>query len=254
MPKKLYKVNELAEVSGVSIRTLHYYDEIGLLQPEFRSPNNYRQYGEESLVKLQQILFFRELGFNLNDIKTFITRPDFNIIEALQSQRTLLQKKADRLQQLMVTIDKTIITAQGNKNMNIKEYYEGFSDQQIEKYRNEVKERWGSATLSNSELRITKMGKVKFAELQKEGERIFQSVADNMSKGIDSSTIQNLVKEWRDWLEHFSNYSDEAALGLGQVYSQHPDFIKYYRKYGPDMPEFFTRAIEYYFMHNSNEQ
>ena len=241
-----YTVKKLADIAGLSVRTLHYYDELGLLKPESRAANGYRYYSDSTVVRLQQIMFFRELGFGLNEIKRILSDPDFDVIEALQSQKTLLSKKAERIGELLATIDKTIENLKGEKEMPIKEYYEGFSDEQIEKYRQEVRDRWGEKTLEESEARVLKMGKEKFKALQDEGGAIFKAISDNMPKGYDSKEVQKLVAEWRNWLENFSHYSDEAVLGLGQTYSQHPDFVKFFQKYGSDFPGFFTRAIEYY--------
>ena len=245
-----YKVKQMSDLAGISVRTLHYYDEIGLLIPESRSATGYRLYNENDLLRLQQIMFYRELGVRLADIKQIITRPDFNLIEALQSHRALLANNAERTRRLIETIDKTIMQIKGEKQMDIKEYYEGFSDEQIEKYRQEVRQRWGEETLRESEERVFKMGKEKFAALQAEGGNIFLAIRDNMSKGYDSSTVQALVAKWRQWLESFHHYSEEAALGLGRAYSDNPDFAKFYRKFHPDMPQFFTRAIEQYFSNN----
>jgi DNA-binding transcriptional MerR regulator len=242
----IYTVKKLADIAGLSVRTLHYYDELGLLKPTSRTANGYRYYDDEAVVRLQQIMFFRELGFELDEIKKILADPGFDVIEALQSHRTLLSKKAERIDGLLSTIDKTIKTLKGENDMPIKEYYEGFSDEQIEKYRHEVRERWGEKTLEESEARVLKMGKEKFKALQDEGGAIFKAISDNMSKGYDSKEVQELVAEWKNWLENFSHYSDEAVLGLGQAYSCHPDFAKFFQKFGSDFPAFFTKAIEYY--------
>lgn len=130
--------------------------------------------------------------------------------------------------------------------MHIKEYYEGFSEEQIENYREEVRQRWGEKTLRDSETKVIKMGKEKFAALQAEGGAIFQAIADNMKKGFDNAEVQKLVVKWCRWLENFSHYSDEAVLGLGQAYSQDKRFAKYFEKFHKDLPEFLTKAIEYY--------
>jgi len=130
--------------------------------------------------------------------------------------------------------------------MEIKEYYQGFSDEQIERYRNDVRQRWGEKTLKDSDARLLNMGKEKFAEIQAQGGTIFQSMCDNMAKGIDSPEVQKLVSEWRQWLENFHHYSDDAVLGLGQMYSQHPEFAAFFRKFHNDLPQFFTRAVEHY--------
>ena len=146
-------------MAGTSVRTLHYYDEIGLLKPKFRSANGYRQYGEEAIVRLQQIMFFRELDFSLDDIKIVLSQPDFEVLEALHSHKVLLFKRKERLNQLIATAEKTINKINGETKMEIKEYYKGFSDEQIEKYREEVRQKWGNKTLQDSEARVKKMAK-----------------------------------------------------------------------------------------------
>jgi len=241
-----YTIKQFASIAGVSVRTLHYYDQIGLLKPEFRGANGYRQYGDESILVLQQIMFFRELDFSLEEIKRVITQPDFNRTQALESQRILLRKKAARIRKLLLTIDKTIRQLKGETKMNIEEYYQGFSDDQIKQYREEVKQRWGEKALENSESRVISMGKEKFAALQADADKIYQAIADNIPNGYDSSEVQILVAAWRQWLENFHHYSDEAVLGLGKAYSEDARFAKFYRRYHRDMPEFFTKAIEYY--------
>ncbi len=245
----VYAIKQLADLAGVSVRTLHYYDEVGLLKPQSRSASGYRYYGEEAIVRLQQIMFFRELGFSLEEIGKIVSRPDFDVLEALKSHRTLLMKKVERVNELLATIDKTIKQLKGETKMQIKEYYQGFSDEQIEKYRQEVRERWGEKTLLESEERVMKMGKEKFAALQAEGGAIFKSISGNMAKGFDSAEVQKQVAKWRQWLENFHHYSDEAVLGLGRIYSQHPEFAKFFRKFHKDLPEFLTKAVEYYSEH-----
>ena len=130
--------------------------------------------------------------------------------------------------------------------MRIKEYYQGLSGEQIEKYRQEVRQRWGEKALQDSEERITKMGKSKFAELQAEGGKIFKTINDNISKGHDSDLVQEQISSWRQWLENFHHYSNEAVLGLGQAYSQTPEFAEFFQEYHKNLPEFLTKAIEYY--------
>lgn len=233
-------------MAGISVRTLHYYDQMGLLTPKSRTANGYRYYDDSAVMQLQQIMFFRELGFGLDEIGKILKDPNFDLIEALQSQKMLLSKKAQRINELTKTIEKTIKNLKQETEMPIKEYYEGFSNEQIEKYRQEVRQRWGEKTLKDSEERVMNMGKEKFKAVQEEGGAIFKAICDNMPKGYDSKEVQELVAKWRNWLENFSHYSDEAVLGLGQTYSRHPDFANFFQKYDADFPEFFTKAIEYY--------
>ncbi len=242
----VYTVKKLADLAGVSVRTLHYYDQIGLLRPESHSRSGYRQYGEGAAVKLQQIMFFRELGFGLDDIGRMLGQPGFDVLEALESHRTLLKKKTERYNVLIETVDRTIKKLKGEAEMEIKEYYQGFSDEEINKYREEVRERWGDKTLRDSDARVLAMGKEKFAAVGAEGGVIFKAITENMAKGFDSPEVQVLIARWKGWLENFHHYSDEALLGLGRMYSEHPDFAKFFRKYHKDLPEFMTKAITYY--------
>src|SRR6187399_1350430 len=122
-----YTVKKLATMSGVSVRTLHFYDEAGLLKPARVGANGYRYYEKAQLLTLQQILFYRELGFELKQIKRIIGRSDFDKVAALESHRTVLLKNFDRTRSLIVTIDKTIEHLKGTKKMKSNELFAGFS-------------------------------------------------------------------------------------------------------------------------------
>jgi len=250
----VYSVKQLARLAGVSVRTLHYYDHIGLLRPSSHSPSGYRQYDEDSVMRLQQILFFRELGFALDEIRTIVGHPGFNVRRALEEHRVLLSKRADRIAELLQTVDKTISKIEGEIDMDIKEYYQGFSDAQVEEYRKEARQRWGEDTVSDSESRVLKMGKQRMTQVQAEGRAIFQTLAELMPKGAASPEVQEQVAKWRKWLEHFSAYSDEAVLGLARMYSEDSRFAAFFQKYNPDLPAFFTRAVEHYCSKTSGQQ
>ncbi len=242
----VYTVKQLARHAGVSVRTLHHYDAIGLLKPA-RCRNGYRQYGQAEVLRLQQILFFRELGFSLDEIRDILSRPDFDPLEALEEHRALLQKRSERLHTLLETVDRTIDTLRGNRDMEIREYYEGFTDEQAEAYRREARERYGEKAVDESEQRVLKMGKERFAALGAEGERIFRDMADNLDKDPGSDAVQALVGEWRNWLEHFHHYSDEAVLGLARTYREDERFAAYYEKIRPGLADFITKAVESYY-------
>src|SRR5579859_1146144 len=122
-----YTVKKLAAMSGVSVRTLHFYDETGLLKPAYHKANGYRLYEEPQLLTLQQILFYRELGFELKQIKQILGRADFETAAALESHREVLQQKLARARTLLETIDKTIAHLKGTKTMNSEEMFLGFS-------------------------------------------------------------------------------------------------------------------------------
>lgn len=122
-----YTVNKLAKLSGVSIRTIRFYDEIGLLKPAYYGENNYRYYEEEQLLLLQQILFYRELNFPLNDIQRIVNDDGFNKIDALISHRKVLAQNLERTKKLIQTIDQTIAHLRGKKTMREEELFVGFA-------------------------------------------------------------------------------------------------------------------------------
>lgn len=122
-----YTVKKLAKLSGVSIRTLRFYDSIGLLKPAYYGDNNYRYYEEEQILTLQQILFYRELNFSLNDIQKIISSDDFNKIDALISHKKVLEQSLDRTKKLIKTIDQTIAHLKGKISMCNEELFDGFA-------------------------------------------------------------------------------------------------------------------------------
>ena len=136
------KVKEVAELVGVSVRTLHHYDQIGLLTPKETTDSGYRLYSEEDLEKLQQILFFRELDFSLKEIKTIINSPSFNRQEALILQRKMLIEKRNKVDKMIETIDKTIKHMMGEIKMSNEERFEGINFR-LNQYEQEARMRWG---------------------------------------------------------------------------------------------------------------
>jgi DNA-binding transcriptional MerR regulator len=241
-----YATGELAKISGVSVRTLQYYDRIGLLKPASYSGAGYRRYDETDALRLQQILFYRELGLEPAEIRRILTKPDFDPLPALESHRVLLKKKAKRLQALLRTVDKTINKLKGEQDMDVREYYQGFSDAEVESMRREAREKYGEQVVADSEARVMNLGKEKMAAVQAEFDSIYRGIAAAMGKGSDSSEVQAGISRWRELMENFSHYTDDMVLGLGRMYSADDRFAAFYRKYHPDMPGFMTAAIEYH--------
>ncbi|MCP4539029.1 MAG: MerR family transcriptional regulator [Chloroflexi bacterium] len=158
---KAYTVSQLAKIAEVSVRTLHYYDHVDLLKSSLRTAAGYRLYEEQNLLRLQQILFFKELDFPLNEIRNILNDPEFDQVEALKNHRRLLQKQAKQLTQLLKTIDKTIQRfEEGKMGMTDEELYEGFTKEQIERYKREARERYDPALVQESERWVRKMSKV----------------------------------------------------------------------------------------------
>ena len=146
----MFTVKQLSKLAGVTPRTLHHYDDIGLLKPSRVGDNGYRYYGEEALLKLQQILFYRELDFPLDDIKKIMGRRDFDVVGALYSHKEALQRQAARLNRLLATVDNTINHLKGEKIMSQKNYFEGFSEEEQEKYALEAEQLYDPETVRES--------------------------------------------------------------------------------------------------------
>ena len=146
----MFTVKQLSKLAGVTPRTLHHYDDIGLLKPSRVGDNGYRYYGEEALLRLQQILFYRELDIRLDDIKKIIGRRDFDVLSALQSHKDALNKQVARLNLLINTVDNTINHLKGNNIMSEKAYFEGFSEEEQEKYALEAEQMYDPETVRES--------------------------------------------------------------------------------------------------------
>lgn len=245
---KTYSIQQLASMAGISVRTLHHYDHIGLLCPASRSTNRYRQYGEKDLLKLQQILFYKELDFGLEEIKTMISNPKFDIHKALSQHKNLLQQKIERLNQLIQTIDKTILHIMKDELITDEELYAGFSKEQKESYDKEARERWGDKAVEDSVKRAKKMTKEEFAKIKAETEAIGKDLAELMDQGfkVDSSEVQAVVQRHYNWIGYFYTPTPEVYEGLGDMYVNDSRFKATYEKFKPGLAQFLRDAMKHY--------
>ena len=239
-----YNIHKLAKLAGVSVRTLHYYDQIGLLKPGRVADNGYRWYEGKELMRLQQILFFRELDFPLSEIKRILDGRDFKIAAALADQKKLIELKRKRLAGLVKTIDKTIQNLNNKTNMDDKDLYNGFSDEEMKKFSEEAKQRWGNTeAYKQSTARVAKMSKDDMAKIQAEGDALMREIAANMAKGPKSPEIQKLIAQHYANLRHFYEPNLKMYRGLGQMYVDDPRFGKYFEKYAAGLAKFMRDAI-----------
>lgn len=245
--EKLHTVGELSKMAGVSIRTLHFYDVNGLLKPHSYTAAGYRLYGREEALRLQQVLFYRELGFSLEGIKLLVDEPGTSLLENLRRQSGLLQDKGKQLEDLQKTIQKTISSLEGKIEMEINEYYQGLSQEKIDYYRSEARRRYGEETVRRSEEMVVKMGKTKMAELQAQGQTIFEKMAKNIPNGPAHRESQELINKWRIWLGNFAHYTDEGLLGLAIGYRDDPEFKAFFDKIHPELAAFIADAAGVYF-------
>ena len=235
------QINEFAKLTGVSVRTLHYYDEIGLLKPaEVDEWTGYRFYDENSLEKMQQIMFYRELDFSLKSIMEILSSPDYDKQKALDEQKKLLILKKERLEKLISAIDGA---KKGQTTMN------AFDNTEFENYKNEVKEKWGNTEAYKEYSQKSKgYSKDSFNALGEGLERILEEFAICMNSGAtpDSKESQNLVEKLQNYItENFYTCTNEILAGLGQMYVADERFKNNIDKHSVGTAEFVSKAIEY---------
>lgn len=238
-------VNEVARVANVSVRTLHYYDEIGLLRPSALTDSGYRLYNDQALERLQQILFFRELDFPLDVIKRILENPSFNRREALEKHRNLLLLKRKRLDALIGLVDDTL---KGEKNMSFKEFDTTEIENAQKQYAEEVKERWGDTDAYTESTKMAgNYNREDWACITAEGDAIFKAFSEHLGEDPASSAVQKLVG---DWQKHITKYyytcTKEILAGLGQMYTADERFTKNMDKYGAGTAKLMSEAIRVY--------
>ncbi|WP_019849670.1 MerR family transcriptional regulator [Desulfitobacterium sp. PCE1] len=247
-----YTVQRLAHLAGVSPRTLRYYDEIGILKPARISSSGYRIYGQQEVDRLQQILFYRELGMSLEGIKDIITSPDFDGTKALWEHREKLLEKKEQLEQLIENVEKTIAQKEGRITMSDKEKFEGFKRKLIEeneaKYGEEIREKYGEETVEKSNRKLMNMTKEQYDELTKLGEDVLATLYEAFKTGDPAGELaQKTADLHRQWLTYsWSSYTKEAHAGLAQMYVDDPRFTAYYDEKQPGAAEFLRDAVFIY--------
>ena len=240
------QINEFAKLVSVSVRTLHYYDEIGLLKPAFvDEQNGYRFYDENSLLRMQEILFYRELDFPLKSILEILSSPDYDKQKALAEQRKLLELKKERLERIIVALDgatKGKVTMAAFDNSD----YETARKQ----YEVEAKQRWGETDAYKEHAEKTaKYTKDKWQDVNNGLNAVFAKFAECMNNGhtADSDKAQAIVKELQNYItENYYTCTNEILAGLGQMYVADERFKNNIDQHTPHTAEFVHKAIKIY--------
>ena len=236
------QIKEFAKFTGVSVRTLHYYDEIGLLRPaEVDKVTGYRFYDEQSLLRMQEILFYRELDFSLKNIGEMLSSPNYDKTKALKEQKRLLELKKERLERLIVAIE------DAEKGENV---MKAFDNSEFETYKAEAQARWGKTDAYKEHTEKTKnYSKEKWNRVVEEMEAIFDEFAFCMkqSNTPDAEETQSLVKKLQDYItENYYTCTKEILFGLGQMYVADERFKKNIDKHADGTAEFVREAIGLY--------
>lgn len=242
-----YTVKQLAKLAGVSVRTLHHYDQLGLLSPSVRTGAGYRQYGEKELIRLQQILFYKELDFPLKEIQEILDDPAFDYLSALDNHKKAIEARRERLNTLLATINKTILKLKGEKTMLTNEdLYAGFPKEKAEAYRKEAIEKYGRETVEKSENNLRKIGKEGIEQLKAESAYIVQSLAGLMHLDPTDTEVQKQVARHYKNIQQFwggavpNESMTEAYWGLAKLYVEDKRF---YAEQGAGFAEFLSKAM-----------
>ncbi len=240
-----YSIQQLASLAGISVRTLHYYDQIGLLVPSRMLANGYRQYSDADSNKLKQILFFKELEFSLDDIGRMMESPLYDIQQALEDQKTLLLLKKQRIEALIQTIEQTQKSKKGGTQM--KKIFSVFSNDYIDKYKKEVEERWrNTEAYKQSQKRTKDWTKEDYLRIKEQTGELTKQLADAMKFGYDSKQFQSLVGKHHKSIEIFYDCPLSMYRSLGQMYVDDQRFTAFYDNAKKGLAICLRDGIAYY--------
>ncbi|WP_434752831.1 MerR family transcriptional regulator [Paenibacillus amylolyticus] len=236
------KVKEVSELASISVRALHHYDEIGLLVPDETTSAGYRMYSDANLERLQQIIFFKELGLSLKEIKNIIDDPAFNAEEALHMHKLILLEKRQRLDQMIATIDKTVLHLKGEIKMTPKEQFQGFDFSQ-NPFEQEARQRWGDHAVNEANQKLIHQPDDKQKELSNQMNDIFRRLAALRHTAPESAEAQAEIKQWYMTLNQIGSYSPEAFKALGQMYVDDERFTQNIDQFGEGLTQFMANAM-----------
>jgi DNA-binding transcriptional MerR regulator len=243
-----HTVKAVADMASVSVRTLHHYDHIGLLKPTSVSPAGYRLYADADLGRLQQVLFFRELGFGLQEIKAIVDSPSFDRKEALRAHRRFLVAEQQRFGRLIDLVDRTIDTLERGTVMTDQERFAGFDEATLEEYRREARQRWGqSDAFKESERRTAGYSKADWDAIKAEGEEITLAIAALTDRDPADAEVQRWIARHHGQIDaRFYTCPPAIYRALGDGYVDDPRFTAFYERVKPGLARFMRDAMHVY--------
>jgi DNA-binding transcriptional MerR regulator len=246
-----YSVKKLATLAGISVRTLHLYDQIGLLKPAVRTSKNYRQYGKAELLRLQQILLYKELDMPLKDIGDLLDDPMFDPLKALEMHRAVLQQKQERMTTLLRTVDKTINHLKNSTMLQPEELYEGLPKETVESWRKDAREQWGDA-VERSENHLGKKSKQDFDRLKENAAVNNAKLRALQSEDPASDKVQQEIRNHYEIIREFwgtagsPDKQADAYAGLGDLYVSDERYMSVDGKPDPQFAAFMSRAMKHF--------
>lgn len=249
---KKYTAKGLSKLAGVSVRTLHHYDKIGLLKPAIRTEARYRLYGEIELLKLQQILFFKELDFPLKEIIDILDEPDFDLVLALEEHKKRLVLKKQRISVMLKTLDKTMLNLKTKTMITDDQLYEGFPKESRKKVREEAIEQYGKEKVEWSEKHLQKLSKEDFEKLIQDQKDIFKQLFEMSHKNPEAEEVQlETAKHFKNIMAFWArNPNSEDVVkdyrGLAKLYLADERFTLVEGKAQPKFAKFLAEAMDYF--------
>jgi len=242
-------VRQVAKAARISVRTLHHYDAIGLLKPAHVGANGYRYYGRTELLRLQQILFYRELGMALGEIGSILDDPGFDPLTALKGHRAALAARIDQYRDLIRTIDRTIASLEKDEAMADSDYYAGIAPETRERWEREAKHFWGEEAVNAAQVKARSFSKEKVAAIQAEMEAIRSDFQRLFAEGAEpgSDAAQAVTARHYAWVCHSWIPDAKAFVGLGRFYVENPEFRGTYDDGAlPGTADFIAEAMAIY--------
>lgn len=244
-----YTIKKLATLAGVTTRTLRYYDEVGILKPARINSSGYRIYEKSEVNRLQQILFYRELGVGLDEIKEILSSPDFNETNALKDHYEKLLERRQQLDILISNVQKTILTKEGKIDMSDKEKFEGFKEKLIsdneKQYGKEIREKHGEEAVKKSNAQFKNMTQEQYNELQDLTNEVLETLKEAYPTQNPAGELgQKAAELHAKWISFcWGSYDKEAHVNLTQMYVDDERFRKYYDNVQPGTAEFLRDAV-----------
>jgi len=241
-------VGKVAALAGVTVRTLHHYDRIGLLSPSGRTTAGYRQYSPADLDRLHQVLLYRELGFSLEEVATLLDDPSADPSEHLRRQHRLLRDRLERTSAMVAAVEKEMEARQMGISLTPEERFELFGDGFSDDYEREAEERWGDTEAwAQSQRRTAAYTKEDWVRIKEEGEAVERQFAEALRSGVpaDSAPAMDLAEEHRQQISrNFYDCPPEMHAGLGRMYVEDERFTAHYEKVAPGLAQYVSTAVQ----------
>lgn len=244
-----YRIKEVSDMSGISIRMLRHYDKTGLLKPDNISENGYRDYSGDDLEKLRRIMYLKELEFSIPDMIRILKGSENDVVKALKGQEKLLLKKKERLEGIIRLLQERM---KNEKGYDIMSDFKTFDMKEIEehkkKYAEEAEQKYGKTDAYRESKKRTDGYKAEdWKRITEEADAIYGKFAAAMVLGPDSAEAGEAVNEWQDHItRNYYECTDEILLGLADMYISDPRFTKNINKHSPNLAQFITSAIKHH--------